>query len=206
MKKFDALLKRLKQEGIHIPMAHACDSIGAMIYPEAPYQMVRLGAALYGYCSRPVPFHLRPVMSLKTSISHLKWLEPGESVSYDGLYTTSARTHIATLPIGYADGLPRNMFKGGFVVINTQRCPIVGLICMDQCMVDVTAIEAIQMSDSVELFGETASLSDMATLSGTNRNELLSRVAMRVPRRIVENGEIIETIDYLLDGGTYGNC
>jgi alanine racemase len=117
MKKFDALLKHLKQEGIHIPIAHACDSIGAMIYPDAPYQMVRLGAALYGYCSRPVPFKLRPVMSLKTSVSHLKWIEPGESVSYDGLYTANARTRIATLPIGYADGLPRNLSKGGVVTI-----------------------------------------------------------------------------------------
>ncbi|MDK2865795.1 MAG: alanine racemase [Clostridiales bacterium] len=206
MKKFDALLKHLKQEGIHIPIAHACDSIGAMIYPDAPYQMVRLGAALYGYCSRPVPFKLRPVMSLKTSVSHLKWIEPGESVSYDGLYTANARTRIATLPIGYADGLPRNLSKGGVVTIQDNVYPIVGLICMDQCMVDVTAAEAIEIGDTVELFGESASLSEVAQLAGTNRNELLSRVAMRVPRHMIQDGEVIATVDYLLDEGDYGNC
>ncbi|MBS7525722.1 alanine racemase [Fusibacter paucivorans] len=206
MKKFDALIKQLKLEGIHIPIAHACDSIGAMIYPDAPYQMVRLGAALYGYCSRPVPFKLRPVMSLKTSVSHLKWIEPGESVSYDGLFTADSRALIATLPIGYADGLPRNLSKGGVVLIQEKIYPIVGLICMDQCMVDVTGAANIQIGDSVELFGEAASLSDVAVMAGTNRNELLSRVAMRVPRRIVQDGEVIATVDYLLGEGDYGNC
>jgi alanine racemase len=77
---------------------------------------------------------------------------------------------------------------------------------MDQCMVDVTAAEAIEIGDTVELFGESASLSEVAQLAGTNRNELLSRVAMRVPRHMIQDGEVIATVDYLLDEGDYGNC
>jgi alanine racemase len=197
MKRFDQLIKELSEEGIDIPLAHACDSIGAIAYPQAPYQMVRIGAALFGYCSRPTPFTLKPVMQFKSTVSHLKWLNAGEEISYDGLYVTEKKTRIATIPVGYADGLPRQLSNIGQVYVKGHKAPIVGLICMDQCMIDVTDIEEINVGDTVELFGENISLTSVAALAQTNRNELLSRIAMRVPRVIKQRGTNPLEIDYL---------
>jgi len=198
MQKFDHALNVLKQMDIRIPMAHACDSIGAMVYKDAPYPLVRLGAALYGYCSREIPFKLRPVMTLKTQISHVKDIEIGEAVSYDGLFIAERKTRIATLPIGYADGIPRHLSNGGKVLVNGKYAPIVGLICMDQCMIDVTDLDEINLGDTVIFFGEEVPLLEISKRSGTNRNEILSRISLRVPRIIKFADGSEKVVDYLL--------
>ena len=159
--------------------------------------MVRLGAILYGYCSRKTAFELKPVMSFKTNISQIKYLEIGEGVGYDYLFVAKRKTTLAVLPVGYADGLPRNLSNAGFVVINGQKAPIIGLLCMDQCMVDVTEFPSLSVGDEVILFDEHApKLSEVAKIAQTNRNELLARIAIRVPRLILDE-ENITRIDYM---------
>lgn len=196
--KFDALIKQLRERHISIPLKHACDSIATIAYPDKHYDMVRLGAILYGYCSRKTPFTLRPVMSLKTNVTQVKTLEIGEAVSYDRLFIAERKTKIAVLPIGYADGLPRHLSGKGKVMVNGHLAPIVGLMCMDQCMIDVTDVEEVSLGTEVILFDDVSpQLLELAKLAETNRNELLSRIAMRVPREVIENGKEPLIIDYL---------
>jgi len=196
--RFDALLNRLRDLSINIPIKHVCDSIGAIAYPNKLYDMVRLGAILYGYCSRRTPFNLQPVMCMKTNVSHIKTIESGEGVSYDYLFVASQKMKVATLPVGYADGYPRNLSSVGYVSIKGKHAPILGLLCMDQCMVDITNIEGVAVGDEVILFDDKAlTLTELAKLSKTNRNELLTRVAIRVPRVITEDDEKPIIIQYM---------
>lgn len=196
--KFEAVLDQLKNRGIEIPIKHICDSIGAIAYPEKRYDMVRMGALLYGYCSRPTPFELLPIMRFVTNITEVKWLESGEGISYDYLFVAEQRTKVATIPVGYADGLPRALSKEGYVIVNGHKAPIVGLMCMDQCMIDITNVPEGNIGDEVILFDKThLSLSSMAALAKTNRNELLSRIAMRVIRIFIKNDRVYKVVDYL---------
>ncbi|MBF4692747.1 alanine racemase [Fusibacter ferrireducens] len=197
--RFDHVIHALEAKGIKIPIKHACDSIGTIAYPERQYDLVRMGALLYGYCSRPTPFELIPIMTLKTNISAIKWIEAGEGVSYDYTYMVNERRLIATLPVGYADGVPRALSNQGYVIINGMRAPIVGLMCMDQCMVDITAIPNCKIGSEVILFGSALlPLGVLASLAKTNRNEILSRISMRVPRVYYRDQEICKIVDYLL--------
>ncbi len=196
--RFDALLKRLRDLSYSIPIKHVCDSIGAIAYPNKLYDMVRLGAILYGYCSRRTPFDLKPVMRMKTNISHIKEIEIGEGISYDYTFVASRKTKVATLPIGYADGYPRNLSNVGYVSIQGKHAPLLGLLCMDQCMVDITDLEHIKVGDEVVIFdGADITLTELAKLSKTNRNELLSRIAIRVPRVITTEDEKSVVIQYM---------
>lgn len=183
MRRFDALIASGGFEKT-IPLRHACDSIGAVAYPLAPYTMVRLGAILYGYCSRRTPFELHPVMQLSTRITEMRTVPEGEGIGYDDLYVTRRATRLATLAAGYADGIPRALSNVGCVWIHGQRAPIVGLICMDQCTVDVTDIDGhVAPGDTAVFFGDALDqLFEMAHCAGTNRNELLARVGGRVER------------------------
>lgn len=196
--RFDKLLKKLRELSVSIPIKHVCDSIGAIAYPNKLYDMVRLGAILYGYCSRKTPFDLKPVMSMKTNVSHIKTINCGDGVSYDYTFVATREMKVATLPIGYADGYPRNLSSVGYVSIHGKHAPILGLLCMDQCMVDVTEIDSVKVGDEVVIFDDsTLTLTELAKLSKTNRNELLSRVAIRVPRIITTDDEKPIMIQYM---------
>ncbi len=196
--RFDALLKRLRELSYSIPIKHVCDSIGAIAYPNKLYDMVRLGAILYGYCSRKTPFDLKPVMSMKTNLSHIKEIEIGDGISYDYTFVATQKMKVGTLPIGYADGYPRNLSNIGYVSIRGKHAPILGLLCMDQCMVDITDIEDVKVGDEVIIFDDgNLTLTELAKLSKTNRNELLSRVAIRVPRVILADDEDPVIIQYM---------
>lgn len=196
--RFDALVKAIADRGWQIPIKHVCDSIGAVAYPNNSYNMVRLGAILYGYCSRSTPFKLRPVMSLKTNITRVTQVNIGEGVGYDYTFRAERVSRIATLPIGYADGLPRCLSNQGYVSVQGKPAKIVGLMCMDQCMIDVTDIDDVNEWDEVVVFNDTLpTLTDVARMAGTNRNEILSSIAMRVPRVIMKSEEKIRTIRYL---------
>ena len=195
------LVYNLESAGVHIPIKHICDSIGAVAYPQYHMDMVRMGALLYGYCSRKTSFELKPAMTLRTQVSMLKTIQAGEGVSYSFLYKAAGNTKIATIPIGYADGLPRNSWKHGHVMINGKPAKFAGLPCMDQCMVDVTNHPDIAVGDEVILFGGSGdnmlSLNDLSKWCETNKNELLTRISLRVPRVYFKNGEIKEVVDYL---------
>ena len=198
---FDELIKQVEQMGIQIPLKHVCDSIGSIAYPKKLYDMVRLGAILYGYCSRTTPFELKPCMCFKTNISQIKELQIGEGVSYDYTFVAKRRTVLATLPVGYGDGLPRNLSNQGYVSLHGRKAPIVGVLCMDQCMVDITDIISegisIHVGDEVILFGDDImTLTEVSKYAKTNRNELLARISIRVPRVILESGKSKKVVTY----------
>lgn len=197
---FMNLIASIERKGINIPIKHICDSIGAVAYPEYHIDMVRVGALFYGYCSRQTDYTLLPALSLCTEISMVKHIKEGEGISYDSLYIAKEDRVIATLPIGYGDGLPRNIFKEGYVSIHGRKAPYVGLPCMDQCMVDVTGITDVKVGDEVLLYGskgdDVIPLMDVARWCHTNRNEILTRISMRVPRVYFDDSGQIDVVDY----------
>ncbi len=180
----------LEEHGIHLPFHHLCNSAASVRRPRDYFDGVRIGILLFG--ARPSPsidLPLRPVMKLKTVISHLHRLLPGESVSYGGDYQAQSARLIATIPIGYADGFLR-AYSGMSVSVRTAngdcRVPIVGRICMDQCMLDVTETGA-QIGDVVTLFGSSPDdLSACAAHARTVDYECLCLISSRVPRCYVE--------------------
>ncbi|MFR3681336.1 MAG: alanine racemase, partial [Eubacterium callanderi] len=144
---------------------------------------------------------LKPVMSFKTRIVHIKTIHAGDSVSYGRKFTAECDRKIATLPVGYADGYSRMLSgKGAEVLINGYRAPVVGNICMDQCMVDITGLEGVSLYDEVELFGENLPAEELAEKLGTISYELLCMVNKRVPRIYDFMGEKHLEVEILNDG------
>ena len=189
--RFLQVCHALERQGMPRLFRHACNSAAAVRSADYHLDGVRLGIVLYG--TRPAEgfdLPLRPVMKLKTVISHVHTLPPGEAVGYGGAFCADSERRIATLPIGYADGLLRG-FSGGTVTVHThegdRRVPIVGRICMDQCMMDVTGTEAC-VGGTVTLFGNhPRELSDYATRASTIDYECLCLISSRVPRRYAED-------------------
>jgi alanine racemase len=162
---------------------HLLNSEGVQHHPEAQFDMVRLGIGLYGISNNPAHAkHLRPVSTLVTHISQLKQLAPGESVGYNRGFMATAPTQIATLPIGYADGYRRSLGNGvGQVWINGHMAPVVGNVCMDMMMIDVTQIPCAE-GDAVEIFGPHVPITQLATWAGTISYEMLTGISQRVKR------------------------
>lgn len=183
---FDAILPALRQKGDDKFFAHATNTSGIINYPQAHYDLVRTGIGLYGYANEAsLDKQLKPVMRLKTVISQLHQLKQGESVGYNRGHIAKDAMTIATLPVGHADGLPRALGKGvGSVIVNGKHAPIVGNVCMDMIMVDVTGI-ACQEGDSVEVFGEQQSAEELAKKAGTISYELLTAVGGRIKRVVL---------------------
>lgn len=201
---FTEFTDRLKENGISLPVCHASNSAGIIEMPEANLDMVRLGISLYGmYPSEEVgrePLPLIPAMELKSYISFIKEVPAGTMVGYNGTFTTTAETKIATVPIGYADGYPRTLSNLGCVLIRGKRAPVIGRICMDQFMVDVSAIDGVKTGDQIVLVGrdgeEFLSVEEVAGLAGSFNYEFVCDVGKRVPRVYYEKGRPVETKDY----------
>lgn len=191
--RYTALLDRLAARGIDPGLRHCCNSAAACRMPEARYDAVRFGIMLYGVNPSPefaavCPTDLRPVLRFCTRIAHLHTLRPGEAVSYGGHYSADEPRTIATLPVGYADGFIR-AFGGASVAVHTagvvHEARVVGNICMDQCMLDVTGLDAAR-GDTVTLFGDIpARLAELALRAGTIEYEPLCLISGRVPRIFV---------------------
>lgn len=183
----------LKERGIEIPMKHIANSAAIAELPDVQLDAVRAGITIYGiYPSDEVDrskLALRPVMSLISHIAYIKEVPAGTPVSYGGTFVTSRTTRIATIPVGYGDGYPRLLSGKGDVLIRGKRAPILGRVCMDQFMVDVTDIEA-QEFDQVTLLGtdadETISVDEIGHLSGRFPYELTCDINQRVPRVFVD--------------------
>lgn len=198
--------KMLQERGIQIPLRHLDNSAGIMNYPH-PYEMVRSGIITYGlYPSDEVDpqlLSLTPAMSWVSSISHLKLLEPGRQISYGGTFVTEKPTMVATIPVGYADGYRRNLSNRFHVLIHGKPAPILGRVCMDQLMVDVTDIPEAQRGSQVVLFGRDGDASirveEIAGKADSFNYEFVCGISRRVPRVYLRNGQIVETIHYLLD-------
>jgi alanine racemase len=187
--QFDRAIQTVADGGFRVPLIHAANSGGAVRFPRARYSLVRPGIMLYGYHTLPpsVPTpDLRPVLSLRTSIAQLRTLPAGRTVSYNGTFTTKRSTRIAVLPVGYADGLNRRLSNRGMVLVQGRRAPIVGLVCMDMVMVDVTDIAEAQVGDEVVLIGrqgqDQITADDIAEWAGTISYEVLCSIGPRIPR------------------------
>jgi serine/alanine racemase len=190
--EFYQLVKRLGDRGIVIPKLHVQSSYGLMNYPELHCDYARMGIALYGSFSRQgdqsrLPVQLKPVLSIKARIALIREVPTGDCVSYGREFPIKRDSRIAVLPIGYADGLPRNLSYGtGEVLLHGQRAPIIGRICMDQLLIDVTDIEGVEREDIVTLIGrdgqDELTASEVAEAAGSITNELLCRLGSRLER------------------------
>lgn len=197
--------RMLKERGVKIPLRHLDNSAGIMNFG-GEFEMVRSGIVTYGlYPSAEVNrklLLLEPALQWKTSVSFVKWLESGREVSYGGTYRTEDRRRVATVPIGYADGYPRSLSGKFYVLIRGRRAPILGKVCMDQIMVDVTEIPEVEAETPVTLVGrdggEMISVEDIAQAAGTFNYEFICGIARRVPRMYRAGGRIVERSDYLL--------
>lgn len=204
-KKFKNICSELEERGIHIPLKHSSNSAAIMDLNETYLDGVRPGIITYGYYpSNEVQIEklkLKPALTLKTNVVHLKKLKKDMYVSYGRAFKTEKETIIATLPIGYADGYTRLLNGKAKVIIRGQLAPVVGKICMDQCMVDVTNIKDIKLGDEVILIGEDNGVKfnadDIAQLIGTINYEIICMLKNRVPRIYIENGEVSKVRNYL---------
>ncbi len=184
----------LEEEKIFIPVKHIANSAGIIEFPEANYNMVRCGIATYGiYPSDEVnqaDIKLIPAMELKSHVIYVKDVEAGVGVSYGATYVTNKKTRIATIPVGYADGYSRNLSNQGKVIIHGQYAPIIGRICMDQFMVDVTDIKDVKQGDIVTLLGRDGeayiSAEELSEWSHSFAYELVCNVGKRIPRVYLE--------------------
>ena len=181
-KRFTDIVSALENEGIRFRFRHAANSAAILNYPEMKLNMARPGLILYGITTnRPDKIGLKPVMELKTTVSFVHDFKKGDSVSYGLTYTAEKDMKIATLPIGYADGLFRALSKNLTVSINGQSAPIIGRICMDQCMADVTGLD-VNTEDEVTVFGERKSVYELSDAIDTIPYEIICDIGKRVPR------------------------
>ncbi len=205
--RFMSMLTALKERGISFDICHCDNSAGIIDLPEWHADMVRMGISLYGlYPSEEVDknrIELYPAMSLKSRLTYVKTVPAGTPVSYGGTFVTDRETVIGTVPVGYADGYPRNLSNKGSVIINGRRAPIIGRVCMDQFMVDLTDIPGAKKLDQVTLIGkdgdEHISVEEAAALAGTFNYEFVCDISKRVPRVFYRNGERKGTKDYIHD-------
>lgn len=202
--KYKAFVEMLENRGIQIPIKHLNNSAGIMNFDEY-FDMCRMGIILYGlYPSEEVDkslLDIKPVMSWLTHISHIKTLEAGREVSYGGTFKTTEPRVIATIPVGYADGYPRCLSNKGRVIINGQYAPIVGRVCMDQFMVDVTDVDGAELDSTVTLVGKDGdaelSMEEVSNSAYSFNYELPCRVARRVPRTYYKDGKFVKATNYM---------
>lgn len=187
------MLTLLEDRHVYVSYRHCSNSAAIAEFSEADLDLVRAGIILYGLWpseeSNRDAICLRPVMELKSTVIHIKTLEAGSCISYGGTYRLTERKRIATIPAGYADGYPRSLSNKGYVLIRGKKAPILGRICMDQFMVDVTEIPDVKLLDPVTLLGrdgkEQISMEDLGRLSGRFNYEFACDIGKRVPRYYV---------------------
>ena len=203
---FMDIISQIEAKGIQIPIKHVCDGIGMVSYPNYHLDMVRIGSFLYGIeppGTRKSELALKMALTFKTKIAHVKNINEGEGVGYDYDFVAKRPSKIGTLPVGYVDGLMRCLAGKSEVSIKGLRAPIIGAICMDQCMIDLTDIPASRVGDEVVLMGENAQdcipIYEIADNAGTIRNEILTMISRRVPRVYIKDEMIVDVVDYLLN-------
>ncbi len=189
--------------GRRIPLKHCANSAGILELPEAGMDLVRAGISMYGlYSSGEVERNavaLTPALSLHSRIVFLKTIHPGQSVSYGGTFTADREMRVATIPLGYGDGYPRSLSGRGYVLVRGKRAPILGRICMDQFMVDVSRIPDVSEDDGVVLLGrdgeEEISAEALGEISGRFHYELICDLGRRIPRIFTRGGEVVKCVE-----------
>lgn len=189
---FLRVVNALAERGRTFPIRHCANSGALARYPEMYLDMVRPGIALYGVGADAKRLGLRPVMTLKSSVSTIKIFDPGTDISYGRTYRAADKARIGVLPIGYADGLFRGLSNRLAVVTDQGSAPIRGRICMDMTMVDLTGLPDVKVGSEVEIFGRRQSVDHLAQLLDTISYELLCAVSKRVPRVYLRDGQVVE--------------
>lgn len=205
--RFMSICSELGRIGVHLPVKHVCNSAALIEFPEMHLDMVRPGIILYGlYPSLEVDrtkIDLKPAMTLKANVILLKDVEKGTGISYGRIFTTKRESRIATIPIGYADGYSRLLNGKARVLINGQLAPVVGRICMDQCMIDVTDINGeMHVGDEAVLFGRQGdkeiTIEEVASNMGTVNYEVVCVVGKRIPRAYIKDNKLVRVLNYLV--------
>lgn len=204
--RFSAVCNALKERGLDIPIRHCCNSGGIMNYPEYHLDMVRSGIITYGHYpagdEEKGTLELFPAMQLKSKITNIKRVEANTPVSYGGTYVTDTPADIATFGIGYADGYFRALSNKAEVIVGDGKAKVVGRVCMDQTMADVSKIKNIKIGDEVILFGtdgnNTITVDSVAKLADTISYEMLSVVGKRIPRVYIKDGKVVKVLNYLV--------
>ena len=201
--RFDRFLDMLKERGVEVPVRHMDNTAGVLNFT-CHYDMVRAGIALYGMypsCHVTLP-GLTPAMSWHARVAQVKTLEPGRAISYGGTFVTEKETVVATIPAGYADGYRRNLSNRFYVLIRGKKAPILGRVCMDQFMVDVTDIPGVCAGDTVVLMGkdgeEMISAEALAEAAGSFNYEQVCDIARRVERVYIQDGKEVSRKNYLV--------
>ena len=197
LERFTRFCDKLQQAGVRLPLRHCSNSAGIIRLPEANLSMVRAGITIYGiYPSLEVErdiVPLQPVMELRSRLSFVKYIEPGTAVSYGGTYVAKERVRVGTVPVGYADGYPRLLSGKGYVLIHGKKAPILGRVCMDQFMVDVSDIPEAEVGTPVTLMGRDGDaflgVEELGELSGRFPYEFVCCISQRVPRVYYRNGK-----------------
>ena len=200
LERYQDFSKRVEEAGVDIPLHHCSNSAGIIRVPEANLSIVRAGITIYGiYPSSEVErdiVKLAPVMELKSHITYVKDVPAGAAISYGGTYVADKKRRVATIPVGYADGYPRQLSNKGWVLIHGQKAPILGRVCMDQFMADVTEIDNVKKGDEVTLLGrdgdEFISIEEMGDLCGRFSYEFACDISPRVPRVYIKDGKEVE--------------
>ena len=203
--KFLEVVTYLENNGVYIPLKHCCNSAATIQFPEMHLDMVRVGVSLYGlYPEEHLEsfISLRPAMSLKTKPVYFKTVKEKEPISYGCTFVPQEDALIATMPIGYADGLSRLLSNKGYVTLKNKKAPIVGRICMDQSMIDVSHIPNVTTDDVITIFGDPKEghipIGEVAKIMSTIHYETACLIGHRVPRVYLENGNIISQKSMLI--------
>ncbi len=207
LNQFRYMLGVLENEGIRFPIRHAANSAAIMEAGDLELDMVRSGISTYGlYPSEEVEkdtADLRPAMALRSRITHVKTLPAGEGIGYGWTYTTTRETKVATIPTGYADGYKRALSNQGRVLIHGISAPIIGRVCMDQFMVDVTDVPNVKVGDMATLFGRDGNawlpVEELANASASFNYEFVCGLTRRVPRIYTWHGKVAGVLDYLAE-------
>ena len=200
LERYQDFSKRVEEAGVDIPLHHCSNSAGIIRVPEANLSIVRAGITIYGiYPSSEVErdiVKLAPVMELKSHITYVKDVPAGAAISYGGTYVADKKRRVATIPVGYADGYPRQLSNKGWVLIHGKKAPILGRVCMDQFMADVIEIDNVKKGDEVTLLGrdgdEFISIEEMGDLCGRFSYEFACDISPRVPRVYIKDGKEAE--------------
>lgn len=200
---FEQMIAELEDRNITFPIRHASNSAGILEMPEANFDMTRAGISLYGlYPSEEIDasFPLKPALSLYSRIASIKEFEAGCPISYGGTFVTDEKTTVAVVPVGYGDGYARHLSGNGYVLVNGHKAPIIGRICMDQFMIDITDMENVTLGTLVTLVGKAGkhriTLEKLGDMSGRFNYEFACCLGNRIPRIYKKGGEVVATKEY----------
>ena len=205
IEKFNSFINEIEKREVNLGLKHISNSASIIDIEDAHYNAIRPGIILYGYYPSDYinkdKLKLMPALSLKCQVIHVKELPKGEYIGYGRKFRTERDSVIATLPIGYADGYVRGLYEKAHVIINGKLAPVVGKICMDQCMIDVTDVGPVKVGDEVVLLGEDNGVKnnadDIAKMLDTINYEILCMIGRRVPRIYIKDGKMVNVRNYL---------